>query len=226
MDTYELSRDHAFLATETRIWVIARRCFDLLAGSTLILIASPLMIAVAVAVRLDSHGPSLFRQRRLGYRQREFTLFKFRSMRNEADEKRHREYVAAQISGGDSGEAGGENLYKLAVDDRITPVGRLIRRWSLDELPQLFNVVLGDMTLVGPRPAIPYEVESYPTWYLKRFAVKPGLTGLWQVSGRNERTYEEMVSLDIEYAGTRSFVGDLAILAKTPAAVLGRRGVA
>jgi len=95
MDTYELSRDHAFLATETRIWVIARRCFDLLAGSTLILIASPLMIAVAVAVRLDSHGPSLFRQRRLGYRQREFTLFKFRSMRNEADEKRHREYVAA-----------------------------------------------------------------------------------------------------------------------------------
>jgi len=226
MDTYELSRDHAFLATETRIWVIARRCFDLLAGSTLILIASPLMIAVAVAVRLDSHGPSLFRQRRLGYRQREFTLFKFRSMRNEADEKRHREYVAAQISGGDSGETGGENLYKLAVDDRITPVGRLIRRWSLDELPQLFNVVLGDMTLVGPRPAIPYEVESYPTWYLKRFAVKPGLTGLWQVSGRNERTYEEMVSLDIEYAGTRSFVGDLAILAKTPAAVLGRRGVA
>jgi len=226
MDTYELSRDHAFLATETRIWVIARRCFDLLAGSTLILIASPLMIAVAVAVRLDSHGPSLFRQRRLGYRQREFTLFKFRSMRNEADEKRHREYVAAQISGGDFGETGGENLYKLAVDDRITPVGRLIRRWSLDELPQLFNVVLGDMTLVGPRPAIPYEVESYPTWYLKRFAVKPGLTGLWQVSGRNERTYEEMVSLDIEYAGTRSFVGDLAILAKTPAAVLGRRGVA
>jgi lipopolysaccharide/colanic/teichoic acid biosynthesis glycosyltransferase len=132
--------------------------------------------------------------------------------------------------GGDSAEAvedtGGETLYKLAVDDRITPVGRKIRSWSVDELPQLFNVVLGDMSLVGPRPAIPYEVESYPAWYSKRFAVKPGLTGLWQVSGRNQRTYEEMVSLDIDYAENRSFLGDLAILAKTPRAVLGRKGVA
>jgi lipopolysaccharide/colanic/teichoic acid biosynthesis glycosyltransferase len=153
-------------------------------------------------------------------------------MRLDADEERHRQYVSAMIAadpadaGADDGNEGGESLYKLAGDDRITPVGRRIRSWSVDELPQLFNVVLGDMSLVGPRPAIPYEVESYPAWYSKRFAVKPGLTGLWQVSGRNQRTYEEMVSLDIDYAENRSFLGDLAILAKTPRAVLGRKGVA
>jgi lipopolysaccharide/colanic/teichoic acid biosynthesis glycosyltransferase len=224
MEAYELSADRSLAGGDTRIGAFARRCLDLVIGSLLVLLLAPLMIAVAAAVRIDSRGPSLFRQLRVGYREREFTLFKFRSMRLDADPARHREYVSALISG-DPGPSG-EDLFKLAVDDRITAVGRVIRRWSLDELPQLFNVVLGDMTLVGPRPAIPYEVESYPPWYLKRFAVKPGLTGLWQVSGRNERTYEEMVSLDIEYAETRTFLGDLAILAKTPAAVLGRRGVA
>jgi lipopolysaccharide/colanic/teichoic acid biosynthesis glycosyltransferase len=196
----------------------------------LILLLLPVMIAIAVAVRLDSRGPAMFRQRRVGYREREFTVFKFRSMRLDADEERHREYISAMIGGDSAAEevedTGGETLYKLAVDDRITPVGRRIRSWSVDELPQLFNVVLGDMSLVGPRPAIPYEVESYPAWYSKRFAVKPGLTGLWQVSGRNQRTYEEMVSLDIDYAENRSFLGDLAILARTPRAVLGRKGVA
>ena len=110
--------------------------------------------------------------------------------------------MTALIKGRDAERRRARDLYKLAVDDRITPVGRWIRRWSLDELPQLFNVVAGDMALVGPRPAIPYEVAEYPSWYLERFAVKPGLTGLWQVSGRNERTYEEMVRLDIEYAET------------------------
>lgn len=224
MEAYELSADRSLTGGNTRVEAFARRCLDLVIGSLLVLLLAPLMIAVAAAVRIDSRGPSLFRQLRVGYREREFTLFKFRSMRLDADPARHREYVSALISGEPG--PGGENLYKLAVDDRITPVGRVIRRWSLDELPQLLNVVLGDMTLVGPRPAIPYEVESYPTWYLKRFAVKPGLTGLWQVSGRNERTYEEMVSLDVEYAETRTLLGDLAILAKTPAAVLGRRGVA
>jgi lipopolysaccharide/colanic/teichoic acid biosynthesis glycosyltransferase len=148
-------------------------------------------------------------------------------MRLDADPQGHREYVTALIEGEtpDNG-GGGKNLYKLAVDDRITPVGRWIRRWSLDELPQLFNVVAGNMALVGPRPAISYEVEAYPSWYLKRFTVRPGLTGLWQVSGRNERTYEEMVRLDIEYAESRSLLLDLSILAKTPLTVLGRKGVA
>jgi len=238
MEAYDLSAERTMVTADSPVGAFARRCLDLVAASALILLFLPVMIAIAVAVRLDSRGPAMFRQRRVGYRERQFTVYKFRSMRLDADEERHRQYISALIGTDDAataqaeadaangGEGEGETLYKLAVDDRITPVGRRIRSWSVDELPQLFNVVLGDMSLVGPRPAIPYEVESYPAWYSKRFAVKPGLTGLWQVSGRNQRTYEEMVSLDIDYAESRSFLGDLAILAKTPRAVLGRKGVA
>jgi lipopolysaccharide/colanic/teichoic acid biosynthesis glycosyltransferase len=116
--------------------------------------------------------------------------------------------------------------HKHPQDPRLTSLGRFLRKWSLDELPQLFNVITGDMALVGPRPAIAYEVAEYPTWYLKRFSVKPGLTGLWQVSGRNERTYEEMVRLDIDYAERRSLPLDFSILARTPMTVLARRGAA
>src|SRR5882757_351654 len=223
--TADRTAERPLVATESPLSSFAHRALDLVGALLLLILAAPVMLAIAIAVRIDSRGPAFFRQRRVGLNQREFTVYKFRSMRLDADEERHRRYVSALITG-DGGETGGENLYKLAVDDRITPVGRLIRSWSLDELPQLFNVVLGDMSLVGPRPAIPYEVESYPTWYVKRFAVKPGLTGLWQVNGRNQRTYEEMVSLDIVYAENRSFLVDLAILARTPRAVLGRRGVA
>jgi lipopolysaccharide/colanic/teichoic acid biosynthesis glycosyltransferase len=205
----------------------ARRCIDVLFALSLILLLGPILIGVFLAVRLDSRGPAFFRQRRIGYMEREFTLFKFRSMRVDADPRGHQEYVTALIKGeGSNSDGGRENLYKLAVDNRITPVGRWIRRWSLDELPQLFNVVKGDMTLVGPRPAIPYEVSEYPNWYRQRFTVKPGLTGYWQVSGRSERTYEEMVRLDIEYAERRSLGLDLLILLKTPWVVLSRKGAA
>jgi lipopolysaccharide/colanic/teichoic acid biosynthesis glycosyltransferase len=204
---------------------VLRRVVDVVFALTLILLLSPILIGVAIAVRFDSRGPAFFKQRRVGYREREFTLFKFRSMRVDADPRGHREYVTALINGEESKPDGGrENLYKLAVDNRITPVGRWIRQWSLDELPQLFNVIRGDMTLVGPRPAIPYEVSEYPSWYLTRFSVKPGLTGYWQVSGRSERTYEEMVRLDIEYVERRSLGLDLTILLKTPWVVLSRKG--
>jgi lipopolysaccharide/colanic/teichoic acid biosynthesis glycosyltransferase len=233
MEAYDFTADRTAERTvsprESSLTAFARRALDLVVASLVLILVAPLMLAIAIAIRLDSPGPALFRQRRVGLDQKEFTVFKFRSMRLDADEERHRRYVSALITGdgGSEGEDTAEkSLYKLAVDDRITPVGRRIRSWSLDELPQLFNVVLGDMSLVGPRPAIPYEVESYPAWYVKRFAVKPGMTGLWQVSGRNERTYEEMVSLDIKYAEARSLPGDVAILARTPKAVLGRRGVA
>lgn len=202
---------------------VLRRSADILLATGLILALAPLLLLVALVIRLDSPGPALFRQRRVGHRRREFTLFKFRSMRVDADPRGHREYVTALIQG-EAPDGGRENLYKLAVDDRITPIGRWIRRWSLDELPQLINVFTGDMTLVGPRPAIPYEVDEYPSWYLRRFSVKPGLTGLWQVSGRSERTYEEMVRLDVEYAQTRSLLLDLSILARTPWVVVGRKG--
>jgi lipopolysaccharide/colanic/teichoic acid biosynthesis glycosyltransferase len=214
-------------ALQRRSANVLRRSFDIAGALTLILLLSPILIGVALAVRLDSRGPAFFRQRRVGYEEREFTLFKFRSMRVDADPRGHQEYVTALIKGeGSNANGGPENLYKLAVDNRITPVGRWIRRWSLDELPQLFNVARGDMTLVGPRPAIPYEVSEYPSWYRKRFSVKPGLTGYWQVSGRSERTYEEMVRLDIEYAERRSIGLDFLILLKTPYVVLSRKGAA
>lgn len=227
MEAHQLTHEQPLdrIAGEPLLPAVARRLLDLLVAGTMIVLLSPLLIAVAIAIRLDSRGPALFRQRRVGYGEREFTIFKFRSMRCDADPGGHRDYVTALIKG-KAANGGRKNLYKLAVDDRITPIGRWIRRWSLDELPQLFNVISGDMSLVGPRPAIPYEVAEYPSWYLDRFAVKPGLTGLWQVSGRNERTYEEMVRLDIEYAERRSLLLDLSILARTPFTVLARRGAA
>jgi lipopolysaccharide/colanic/teichoic acid biosynthesis glycosyltransferase len=229
MEAHGLSRNRALgrAASEPRWLAVVRRGVDLLFAIALIVLLAPILLAVAIAVRLDSHGPALFRQRRVGYGESEFTLYKFRSMRLDADPRGHQEYVTALIKG--EGSAPGtesESIYKVAVDNRITPVGRWIRRWSLDELPQLFNVVLGDMTLVGPRPAIPYEVAEYPAWYLTRFSVKPGLTGLWQVSGRSERSYEEMVRLDIEYTERRSLTLDLSILLKTPWTVLSRKGAA
>jgi lipopolysaccharide/colanic/teichoic acid biosynthesis glycosyltransferase len=217
----------ALPARESRIQAFLRRGLDLVVGSALILALSPILIAVAIAVRLDSPGPAFFRQRRVGLGGREFTLYKFRSMSSGANQRQHKEYVASLINGSAAKNSDdGRDLYKLVADDRITGVGRWIRRWSLDELPQLFNVVLGDMSLVGPRPTIPYEVAEYPTWYLDRFAVKPGLTGLWQVSGRNERTYEEMVRIDIEYVESRSLFLDLSILVRTPWVVLSRKGAA
>ncbi len=209
-----------------------RRIADVLVSGTLLLLAAPILIVVAIAIRVDSRGPAIFRQRRVGRGEKEFTLLKFRSMRVDANPELHRDYVTALIhnaqnGNGSSAEAGGEGrLYKLAVDDRITPIGRFIRKWSLDELPQLFNVFAGEMTLVGPRPVIPYEVDEYPLWYRERFGVKPGLTGLWQVSGRNQRTYEEMVRLDIEYAERRTLMLDLSILLRTPWTLLSRKGVA
>ena len=202
-----------------------RRMIDVsIAGSALLLLV-PVIVVAAIAVRVTSPGPVLFRQRRLGRHMRPFTVLKFRTMRADADSAVHREYVR-QLIGTQPQDERREGLYKLAVDDRITGVGRFLRSWSLDEVPQLWNVLRGEMSLVGPRPVIEYEVEQYPDWYLRRFAVKPGLTGLWQVSGRNQLTYEDMVRYDIEYAERRSLWLDLRILARTALVVLRRQGVA
>jgi lipopolysaccharide/colanic/teichoic acid biosynthesis glycosyltransferase len=202
----------------------ARRTLDIMVAAALLIVLSPLMLIVALAVRIDTGGPSLFRQRRVGRGMCEFTMFKFRTMQSGADTTPHREYVQALIGDERGPERG--RLYKLSVDNRVTRVGRVLRNWSLDELPQLINVLLGQMALVGPRPVIPYEVEKYPKAYLSRFDVKPGLTGLWQVSGRNQRTYEEMVDFDLRYARESSLLLDLRILLKTVPVVLGRQGVA
>lgn len=224
----------------------ARRLLDITVATVTLLVLSPLLALIALAIRLESPGPVIFRQRRLGRGLEPFTVLKFRTMRVGADVAPHREYVHSLIDGvspgagqgtrsgigsriGTGGRSGGAergDLYKLSVDNRITRVGRFLRGWSLDELPQLVNVLRGEMALVGPRPVIPYEVERYPERYLPRFAVKPGLTGLWQVSGRNERSYEEMVRFDIEYAQRASLLLDLRILAKTLPVVLARQGVA
>jgi len=205
--------------------MMARRALDVAVAGTVLLAMVPVIAITAIAVRMTSPGPVLFRQRRLGRQMRPFTVLKFRTMRADADSAVHREYVR-QLIGTTPEDQRREGLFKLAVDDRITRVGRFLRSWSLDELPQLWNVLRGEMSLVGPRPVIEYEVEQYPDWYLRRFAVKPGLTGLWQVSGRNELSYEDMVRFDIEYAERRSLWLDVRILARTALVVMRRQGVA
>jgi lipopolysaccharide/colanic/teichoic acid biosynthesis glycosyltransferase len=211
-----------------RLASLSYRCIDVLLGLLGLLAAAPLMAVICVAVRLDSEGAAIFTQQRLGRDKRPFTLHKFRTMRIEADPLVHREYVEQLIAGEERSYASGDgrDLYKLAADDRVTRVGRFLRKTSLDELPQLLDVLRGHMSLVGPRPVIPYEAELYPPRYDRRFAVKPGLTGLWQVSGRNERTYREMVALDVSWVERRSMALYLSILARTPWVLLRRRGVA
>jgi lipopolysaccharide/colanic/teichoic acid biosynthesis glycosyltransferase len=204
---------------------LAHRLLDVAVAGLVLVALVPLIAAAALAVRLTSPGPVLFRQRRLGRGMRPFTVLKFRTMRADADSTVHRDFVRSLIAGKPEPDEHGQ-LYKLVVDDRVTRVGRFLRSWSLDEVPQLWNVLRGEMSLVGPRPVIEYEVEQYPDWYLRRFAVKPGMTGLWQVSGRNERTYEEMVRFDVEYAERRSLWLDLRILARTALVVMRRQGVA
>jgi lipopolysaccharide/colanic/teichoic acid biosynthesis glycosyltransferase len=178
----------------------------------------------ALAIRLESSGPLLFRQERVGERGKRFRLLKFRSMVANADATPHREYVAAFIRGTAERQGGkGAAVYKLARDPRVTRVGRLMRRTSLDELPQLWNVLRGDMSLVGPRPPIPYELEHYQKVHLGRLAVKPGITGLWQVSGRSSTSFEAMVDMDLAYIQQRSLGLDLRILLKTIPVVLSAR---
>lgn len=199
---------------------------DVVLASLLLLLLAPLMVAVAIAIRLDSPGPTLFRQRRLGRSLKPFTVNKFRTMAHGASHDVHREFVLGLIAGDQPVRSDGKPRFKLSADDRVTRAGQFLRRSSLDELPQLWNVVRGEMSLVGPRPPISYEVEHYPPDWFARFAVKPGLTGLWQVSGRSELTLEQMIALDIEYVRRRSFRLNLLILLRTVPVVLTFRGAA
>jgi lipopolysaccharide/colanic/teichoic acid biosynthesis glycosyltransferase len=204
------------------------RALDLLVAVVGGIACIPLLLLICIAIRLEGGGPAIFRQRRLGRDKRAFTVHKFRTMRLEADPTVHREYVEQLIAGNETAHAddSGRDLYKLAADDRVTRVGRFLRKTSLDELPQIFDVLVGHMSLVGPRPVIPYEAELYPLEYDRRFAVKPGMTGLWQVNGRSERTYREMVELDVAWAERHSVGLYVSILARTPWALLCRRGAA
>lgn len=204
------------------------RALDVLICVLAILACAPVLALIYLAIRIDGGGPALFRQERIGRDKRRFTVNKFRTMRLEADPTVHREYVAQLIAGEETTHAdeSGRDLYKLVADDRITKVGRFLRKTSLDELPQIFNVLRGNMSLVGPRPVIPYEAELYSEDYDRRFAVKPGMTGLWQVSGRSERTYREMIELDVAWVERRSVALYLSILGRTPWVLIRRRGAA
>ena len=201
-----------------------KRMMDVTGALFALLVFSPLFLLIAVAVKLSSKGPILFRQPRIGQFGRRFTFLKFRSMyvNNSADI--HKEYVRKLIAG-NADQKGRDGVFKITDDPRVTPVGKFLRRTSLDELPQFINVLIGEMSLVGPRPPVPYEVEAYDVWHRRRLLeARPGITGLWQVNGRSRTKFDEMVRLDLQYARKQSLWLDLKILLRTPAAVVSGDG--
>jgi lipopolysaccharide/colanic/teichoic acid biosynthesis glycosyltransferase len=202
-----------------RSYELGKRLLDITLATILLAVSSPVLLVVAVLVRTTSPGPVLFRQTRVGRAGAPFRMLKFRTMRHGCDDAAHRDYIRRLLS--DQADAY-DGLYKLVDDPRVTRVGAVLRRLSIDELPQLLNVLKGDMTLVGPRPALPFEAELFPDWATPRYLVAPGVTGLWQVSGRNRLTMLQGLKLDVEYVEQRSFVVDLLILFRTVPAVLGR----
>jgi lipopolysaccharide/colanic/teichoic acid biosynthesis glycosyltransferase len=203
-----------------------KRVLDATLSAMLLLLLSPLFALVAALIKLTSRGPVLFKQQRIGQMMRPFVMLKFRTMEVNAAPAIHQEFVSAFITAGQRDEKADANrVFKIVKDPRITPIGRFLRRTSIDELPQLWNVLRGDMSLVGPRPPLPYEVAQYKTWHLRRIAeAKPGVTGLWQVKGRSRTTFDEMVRLDLRYARRRSLWTDLRILLATPRAVISGKG--
>lgn len=194
---------------------LVKDCWERAAAAFALVVLSPLLVVLMLAIRLESSGPAIFRQVRVGRNDRPFTMFKLRTMSHDAEHKR--------LTLVDVNEAGGA-LFKIRQDPRITRLGRFLRRYSLDEVPQLFNVVLGQMSLVGPRPPLPNEVELYAPDVRRRLAVKPGVTGLWQVSGRSDLPWEEAVRLDLGYVDNWSLGLDLSIVVRTVRAVMGHQG--
>ena len=225
-----------------RTWYYSvKRILDLSIVFLSLLVLIPVMLIIAVLIKIDSRGPAIFAQERVGARRvREngriywqitsFTLYKFRTMHANASSKRHREYIEAYIAGDEERMAElqpdrqGSESYKLVDDPRVTRFGRLLRKLSLDELPQIWNVLQGDMSLVGPRPPIPYEVEMYSAEHFRRLAATPGITGWWQVSGRAVTSFEEMVRLDVEYIENQSLWLDLKVLLLTVPAAMSQKG--
>jgi len=201
---------------------LVKRAIDIAGSLFALTLLSPVLAVIAAVIKLTSSGPILFKQTRVGQYGKRFTFLKFRSMYYRNDPKIHQDYVRQLISGkGESKTTDtGAGVYKIKNDPRVTPVGAFLRKTSLDELPQFFNVLIGEMSLVGPRPPIPYEVEAYDVWHRRRFLeAKPGITGLWQVEGRSRTKFDEMVRLDLRYAKIWSPWLDIKILLRTPGAV-------
>lgn len=224
---------------QRRFYLAFKRLFDIVVAAILLLVLAPLMLLVALVIVLETPGPFIYGQQRVGLKRRRvgrkvawtvgtFTFYKFRTMYHNSDTAPHREFVRAyirndrqtmaELQGGDA------KILKLQRDRRVTRSGWFLRRTSLDELPQLWNVLMGSMSLVGPRPPIPYELEWYEAWHHQRLEAKPGITGLWQVTARSSVSFDEMVKLDIQYVECQSVRLDLKILAKTPLAALRGHG--
>jgi lipopolysaccharide/colanic/teichoic acid biosynthesis glycosyltransferase len=200
-----------------------KRAMDVAGSALALALLSPLFGTIALAIRLSSKGPVLFRQERLGQFGKKFTLLKFRSMRTDCDPRIHQEYVSQFIAGqvDDGNREGDKTVFKIQQDPRVTSVGRFLRKTSLDELPQFWNVLAGQMSLVGPRPPVAYEFTAYDLWHRRRvLEIKPGMTGLWQVEGRSRTRFDDMVRLDLKYARAWSIWLDVKILLQTPGAVL------
>ncbi len=229
------------LGRDRTLYYFFKRMLDVSVAAVALVILSPLMAVIALAIILDSGWPVIFAQKRVGaqrwtragysyWRRTPFTFYKFRSMVRDADPSMHIAFVKAFMSNDRERMAAlqGEDTqaYKLVRDPRVTRLGKFLRKFSLDELPQLWNVLKGDMSLVGPRPPIAYEVDEYKSWHQRRLGAKPGLTGLWQVAARSSVDFDEMVRLDIQYIENQSFWLDLRILMETPFAVLSGKGAA
>jgi exopolysaccharide biosynthesis polyprenyl glycosylphosphotransferase len=204
-----------------------KRFMDIVGSLLALVIFSPIILAAAAAVKFTSEGPVLFRQERIGQWGETFTFLKFRSMQAKQADNPHKAYIEKLIKENESanGNSAEAPVFKLIDDPRVTPVGRFIRKTSLDELPQLINVLRGEMSLVGPRPPVPYEFEIYDVWHrMRMLSVKPGITGLWQVYGRSSTNFDEMVRLDLKYVTDWSLWQDIKIILRTPWAVIAGKG--
>jgi lipopolysaccharide/colanic/teichoic acid biosynthesis glycosyltransferase len=204
-----------------------KRAIDIAGSAFALILLVPLFGLIALAIKLTSEGPVLFSQERLGHNGKKFKFLKFRSMQKDCDSRIHQEYVSKFIAGQVSGQNGNgaAPTFKIQSDPRVTAIGSILRKTSLDELPQLWNVLVGEMSLVGPRPPLAYEFKAYNVWHRRRvLGIKPGITGLWQVEGRSRIQFDEMVRLDLRYARGWSLWLDLKILLRTPAAVVSGNG--
>lgn len=197
---------------ESLTYKISKRALDIIASAIGLIVLSPILIIVAILIKLESKGPAIFSQKRIGLDGKEFKMYKFRSMIQNAEKLKKELEKQNEMSG---------PMFKIKNDPRVTKVGRFIRKTSIDELPQLINVLKGDMTLVGPRPSLPNEVEKFEAWMLQRLEVKPGLTCYWQVSGRNNIDFEEWMKLDLKYVNDMSFLLDIKLIFKTVGVLFG-----
>lgn len=197
---------------ESTLYKVSKRALDVIASFLGLVILSPILLIVAILIKLESKGPAIFAQSRIGLNGKEFKMYKFRSMVQNAEELKEKLAKQNEMSG---------PMFKIKNDPRVTKVGKFIRKTSIDELPQLLNILKGDMTLVGPRPSLPREVEKFESWMLKRLDVKPGLTCYWQVSGRNNIDFYEWMKLDLKYVNDMSFWLDIKLIFKTVAVLFG-----